>query len=119
MGIIRKVTGAPLSPPTLPPRYDAAYKVPASVEKVADADNKQVYDLNSFDDTIKLFDIDDAVEFAYQVSEEVVQDKFRILLSLQCYSSTSMLHAKCSGDGLHLWVNIWSYVQKHEWEPPP
>ncbi|VFQ98461.1 unnamed protein product [Cuscuta campestris] len=94
------------------------YEILRSADKAADEDYAQADNLVSFD-TIKLFDIDDVVKSAYQVSEEVVQDKVRLLLSLQCYTSTGMLHAKCSGDGLRLGVNIWSYVQKHEWDPPP
>ncbi|VFR03374.1 unnamed protein product [Cuscuta campestris] len=88
----------------------AEYEVLAGVEKVADTDNKQVYNLNSFDDTIKLFDIVDVVETEHLVSPRATR-----------YSTCRVLygHHFDSKHGLRLWFSIISPVQKHEWEPPP
>ncbi|VFQ78701.1 unnamed protein product [Cuscuta campestris] len=46
----------------------AEYEALASMEKVADADKKQVANLISFDDTIKLFDLVDVVNTEHLVS---------------------------------------------------
>ncbi|VFQ94051.1 unnamed protein product [Cuscuta campestris] len=94
----------------------AEYEVLAGVEKVADTDNKQVYNLNSFDDTIKLFDIVDVVATEHLVSA-TTYSTCRVSYGHHFASRARILED--SKHGLRLWFSFISPVQKHEWEPPP
>ncbi|VFQ69423.1 unnamed protein product [Cuscuta campestris] len=94
------------------------YEVLASIEKVADADKKQVDNLISFDDTIKLFDLVDVVKTEHLVSPRATTYAMRPVSFFLHFSTRAKL-VEDSKSGLLLWFNILSLVLKHEWEPPP
>ncbi|VFQ66910.1 unnamed protein product [Cuscuta campestris] len=97
---------------------DYGYEVLASIEKVADADKKQVDNLISFDDTIKLFDLVDVVETEYLVSPRATANSM-CRVSYDHHFAAKAWIFEDSKHGLLLWFSFISPVQHHEWEPPP
>ncbi|VFQ83721.1 unnamed protein product [Cuscuta campestris] len=97
---------------------DYGYDVLASVEKVANADKKQVDNFISFDDTIKLFDLIDVVKTEHLVSPIGTTYAMRPVSFFHYFSARAKL-VQDSKSGIPLWFSILSPVLKHEWEPPP
>ncbi|VFQ83171.1 unnamed protein product [Cuscuta campestris] len=96
----------------------AGYEVLASIEKVADGYKKQVDNLISFDDTIKLFDLVDVVKTEHLVSPKETTYAMRPVSFFHYFSARAKLVEE-SKSGLLLWFSILSLVLKHEWDPPP
>ncbi|VFQ81189.1 unnamed protein product [Cuscuta campestris] len=96
----------------------AEYDALASITNVAHADKKQVDNLISFDDTIKMFDLVDVVKTEHLVSPRATTYGMRPVSFFHHFSARAKL-VDDSKSGLLLWFNILSPVLKHESEPPP
>ncbi|VFQ99765.1 unnamed protein product [Cuscuta campestris] len=86
----------------------------------------QVADINYTQADISLpFDINQSsahgniVEPEYWVSPPVAKFVFTLLSYVHRYTPICRLNEDLSSSGHNLWVNIFSPVSKHEWEPPP
>ncbi|RAL43047.1 hypothetical protein DM860_009829 [Cuscuta australis] len=88
-----------------------------SVNKVADEDIKQADNLISFD-TIKMFDIVDAIMTKHRVSPREPTCGIDSISHVPQFAPRSKM-VEDSKSGLLLWFSILSPVLKHEWKPPP
>ncbi|VFQ68835.1 unnamed protein product [Cuscuta campestris] len=96
----------------------AGYEFLANLEKVADADKKQVDNLISFDDTIKLLDLVNVVKTEHLVSPRATTYVMCPVSFFHHFATRANL-VEDSKSGLLLWFNILSPILKHKWEPPP
>ncbi|VFQ76555.1 unnamed protein product [Cuscuta campestris] len=85
----------------------AEYEALASIERVADADKKQVANLISFDDTIKLFDLVDVVKMEHLVSPRATTYAMRPVSFFPNFATRAKL-GEDSKSGLLLWFKEWT-----------
>ncbi|VFQ64284.1 unnamed protein product [Cuscuta campestris] len=91
---------------------------PSKTTQVADVNYTQPEISLSFD-IIQSSGHANIVESEYWVSPQVAKFAFALLSYVHRYTPICRLNDDLSSSGHTLWVNIFSPVSKHEWEPPP
>ncbi|VFQ62138.1 unnamed protein product [Cuscuta campestris] len=105
--------------PTLSNVIIACSLVPSSkTAQVADVNYTQA-DISLSFDIIQSSAHANIVESEYWVSLPVAKFVFALLSYVHRYTPICRLNEDLSSSGHNLWVNIFSRVSKHEWEPPP
>ncbi|VFQ94043.1 unnamed protein product [Cuscuta campestris] len=105
--------------PTLSNVMIACSLVPSSkTAQVADVNYTQA-DISLSFDIIQSSAHANIVESEYWVSPPIAKFALALLSYIHFYPPICRLHEDLSSSGHNLWVNIFSPVSKHEWEPPP
>ncbi|VFQ67152.1 unnamed protein product [Cuscuta campestris] len=105
--------------PTLSNVIIACSLVPSfKTAQVADVNYRQA-DISLSFDIIQSSAHANIVESEYRVSPPVAKFAFALLSYVHRYTPICRLNGDLSSSGHSLWVNIFSPVSKHEWEPPP
>ncbi|VFQ61558.1 unnamed protein product [Cuscuta campestris] len=91
---------------------------PSKTAQVADVNYTQA-DISLSFDIIQSSRHANIVESEYWVSPQVAKFAFALLSYVHRYTPICRLNKDLSSSGHNLWVNIFSPVSKHEWEPPP